>query len=82
MASRKEVRGNSLLSAIKSVLPHVGYLKIDPNSSGRKATFTFRGDEFVCSSRLHVQKAGFGLGVPFGLCEDSDAQEVEGRLKA
>ena len=76
---RKEIRGDALVTTIHAKLPHVGHVKIDTRSKGRKATAIFRGLHYVISSRLSVREMGLVWGRDV---ETADALALQSRLRA
>ena len=81
MAKSKEVRGNSLVAAIRKVVPNAGYIKPDPKSNGRRVFFQWRHTEFIISSRLHVQECGFGRATKAGRCETEETESLSQQFK-
>ena len=77
----KEVRNGNLIATIKSALPHVGNIKLDTKSSGRKAFFTWRGFEYYVSSRLTIKELGFGRSRIDSAIDTEDSIMLQGRLK-
>ena len=64
LKGRKEIRNANLVATIKTKLPNVGYVSLDTASNGRKAFVTFRGLDFIISSRLVVKGLTFGRKSP------------------
>jgi len=71
----KEVRSANLVATIRTNLPQVGFVKIA--TGGRKASFIFRGLEYLASSRLTVREVG--------LCgqthETDETERLQNRLR-
>ena len=77
----KEVCGGSLVATIRTTLPHVGFINLDTSSNGRRCFFTWRGFDFVASSKRTVKLMGFGRNKPDSACENDDSKLLQGRLR-
>jgi len=78
----KEIRNGNLIATIRTKLPHVGYVNLDTNSSGRKAFFSWRGQDFLVTSRLICKQLGFGRMKIDSAIDTEDSVMLQGRLKA
>ena len=77
----KELRNGNLIAAIKTNLPHVGFVKLNTESNGRKASFSFRGFDFLVSSRLMVKEFVFGRTLT-DTTETEISKELQTRLRS
>ena len=76
----KEYRGSKLLNILHKTIPGVGMVKADEHSD-RRVFFTFRGKDFLLSSRLIVTECGFGRNVAYGRNENEVSKSLTARLK-
>jgi hypothetical protein len=78
----KEIRNGNLVATIKTKLPNVGYINLDTKSSGRKAFFSWRGHDFLVTSRLICKELGFGRMKVDSAIDTEDSLMLQERLKA
>ena len=78
----KELRNFKLIEAIKTRIPKVGFVNLDPNSNGRRAFCQWRGMDFLVSSKLTVKELGFGRKKLNSAVESEDSKILQNYLRA
>lgn len=73
----KEVRGQKLIELVRVKIPGAGFVK---PVNDRKVAFTFRGFDFLISSRMIVKEFLFGRHKA-DLESTKDAQEIQSRFR-
>ena len=77
----KEIRNGNLIAIIKTRLPNVGFIHLDTKSAGRRAFVTFRGLDFLVSSKLTVKEMGFGRNMPKKINETENSALLQEHLR-